>query len=206
MLTEKTKDFAPWRRQPASRRRFRRWSVTIPAVVQLGGRSDDCVIRDLSPGGAWIEASDLGGVAAGTPAVLELPAFGPVEAEVRHIRDGHLGLMFLHGTHEEEALALHLVTTEPRRRPHRQAVQVTAMLKTSGVETPCVVVNMARAGARVLLDGARHLSEDEEVALMIGGEHEIAAIVRHLDGSEVGLMFLQEFTQAATALGGNDPV
>lgn len=200
MLTSENNDFAPWRKQAASRRRYRRWSVAIQAVIHLAAQSRDCVVRDLSPGGGLVEVAGAAEIATGTSVVLELAGFGPVPAEVRHNRDGKLGLMFLQGEAEEEALALYLVTARPTRRPPREPVTATAVLRAGGTEMACVVANMSRAGARVLIDDTRHLAEGNEASLTVSGRDEIAARIRRLDDGEAGLMFLEEFTGALEAL------
>ncbi len=200
MLTSENKDFAPWRKQAASRRRYRRWSVAIRAVLRMAAQSRDCVVRDLSPGGGLVEVAGAAEIASGTSVVLELAGFGSIPAEVRHNRGGKLGLMFLHGPAEEEALALYLVTVRPSRRPPREPVTATAVLRAGRTESACVVANMSRAGARVLVDDSRHLVEGDEVSLTLSGRHDLAARIRRLDDGEVGLMFLEEFRGALEAL------
>jgi hypothetical protein len=200
MLKSESRNFTPWRKEATSRRRYRRWSVAIRAVLHLGGGQHECMVRDLSPGGGLVEVEGAAGFMPGSALILELTGFGRIEAEVRHNHDGALGLMFVHGDVEEEALALYLVTLRPERRPAREPVTATAILRAGGVETACVVADMSRGGARVLIDDVRRLVEGDEVMLSVSGQQEVAAVIRRLDAGEVGLMFLESFTGALESL------
>ena len=54
MGTVDTKDLASWREQGVSRRQYRRWGVEVSAIVRIGEQSFECVVYDLSPGGARV--------------------------------------------------------------------------------------------------------------------------------------------------------
>ena len=69
-----------------------------------------------------------------------------------------------------------------------------ASLRAGGVELPCMVEDISRIGARVVLEDTRHISSGQDVTLFLAGVGQIYATVQRLDEGEIGLMFLQELS------------
>ena len=90
-------------------RRFRRWKVDFDGTYGSGSESVTCEICDLSPGGARVKIAGAPENTVGTRIVLDIPDYGPVDAEVRHVEDGVLGLSFRHAGSDELELASHLL-------------------------------------------------------------------------------------------------
>lgn len=186
-------DPKPRQSDDQARRRFRRWSVNLPASVSVLQAPRSCSVFDLSPAGARVRLFDGEALARGTEVVLELDGFGSIPAEVRHTVDGYTGLMFLLDEASEVQLARHLVSMQAERRQHhRESARTEATLRPKSGDYPCVVENISRTGASVLVNDARHLMEGDDLVLRIAGFADIAAVVRRLDEGEVALMFHHE--------------
>ncbi len=100
---------------PEQMRRYPRFNYEQPAMLAVGGREVDCIVHDISAGGALIRVG--GDVAVGNAVTLVLPAIGRLAAEVRH-RDGDkAGLRFTIDPQHQLALVKQLsaVVTAERR-------------------------------------------------------------------------------------------
>ena len=181
--------FAP---DAALGRRHRRWFVDFETTVALDGRALSCTVLDLSPGGACVRLLEPGEMAAGAVLEFELPGYGPISAEVRYDASGELGLMFLHEEDGEVEVARYLVAIEQNRPSKHRDVQRDVVLRAGGVELTCILSEISRLGATVLVDETRHLSPDQEVTLDLPDVGRIPASVQRVEGREVGLAFLQQ--------------
>ncbi len=190
---EPVETLGPWRKEPLSRRKYRRWQVNLPAVLHVAGEPHNCWIHDLSPGGAQVAAETAGRLAPERDVVLYLGGYGSVDAQVRYSRDRRLGLAFLTEEEARVSLARHLVSLRPARRPARHEARIEATIRSTHAEMTCVVENLSRTGARIQLAEPRHLLLSEEVLLVLPGYGSIAATVRHLDGSRIGLFLTDGF-------------
>lgn len=184
----------PWQREEhQSRRRYRRWAVNLRASISVVLEPRACSVFDLSPAGARIRLLNGDTLAQGTEVLLELDGFGTVPAEIRHTVEGFTGLMFLLDEASEIRLARHLVGLQPDRRQHpRESSHATATLRPRSGDTPCIVENISRTGANILVNDTRHLMEGDDLSLRIAGFGDIAAIVRRVDDGEVALLFHRE--------------
>ncbi len=194
MASEADGEFQAFEGEGASRRRHRRWYVDFKTTIQIGDEICPCNVYDLSPGGACIEAEGVVELVAGSQFIFELPGYGAILSEVRYSGDGYQGVMFLHEDADEVALARYLVEVEQNRRPERHDVTLQASLRASGVELPCVVEDISRTGARVVIDDTRHISGGQDVTLFLAGVGQIYATVRRHGERELGLMFLAELS------------
>ncbi len=92
-----------------SERRFLRWDADFDGMLGSEAEFVACTICDLSPGGARVKVADTPEVTVGVRVVLELPDYGLIDAEVRHVKDEMLGLSFRHAEANEFELARHLL-------------------------------------------------------------------------------------------------
>jgi hypothetical protein len=73
-------------------RRYPRFNYERPATLTVAGREVDCIVHDISAGGALIRIG--GPLNVGATVILNMPVVGRLAAEVRH-RDGdRAGLRF----------------------------------------------------------------------------------------------------------------
>lgn len=85
---------------PDGRRRYRRLSISFPAVLLSDDQACACTVEDVSPGGACVRPGGRFPVTESDEIVLEIEAFGCLPAEVVHMTDGVIGLMFLYENDE----------------------------------------------------------------------------------------------------------
>ena len=189
MTLNGSKVFVPWRKQSTSRRRLRRWTVNVQAVIWIGDQAVECLVQDLSPGGARIQLSESKAIAVGTELRLDLESFSAIPAEVRYSADGTLGLMFLHDEEAEVALARFLVSIRPERRDPRQKSGARALLTPKKAQSACVLRDISRLGASITMNDVAHLAPEDEVILSIEGYGDIEATVRRVEDGSLGLMF-----------------
>lgn len=186
-------DFAPWQSVGSTRRNFRRWAVRLDGTFHTSGSSFSCKAQDLSPGGARIEVAGRTRVKIGASTSLELPGYGRIAAQVRHITGNSLGLMFTHDEEHAAALARFLISKPPPRPQARRRVEASGSLLVRDRRTPCAVQDIARFGAKVRVEDTNGFVEDQEVLLRIDGHGSLPAIVRRIDNGEIGLVLVEAF-------------
>lgn len=195
-MSEDTK----WREEDDSPREFRRWDVAFETVLDSGDRRLACTACDLSPNGVCVEVRGAETVAADGGLVFELPGYGPIPVEVRYEGGGYLGLMFLHGDDGAVAVARYLVAVEQSCRSGGAEAKVENSLAAGSAESPCVVEDLSKLGARVMLDDTRHIFAGQQVSLYLVGVGPVQAMVRRVEASEVDLVFLEEVPVAQAML------
>lgn len=178
-----------------ARRRHRRWFVDFRTTITVADTALPCAVYDLSPGGACVEPEDRLNLTFGDRIEFELPGFGPIPAEVRYNAQGYVGLMFLHDDEGEIEVARYLVAIEQNRRAKRHEARGDVTLRASGVSSVCIVEDLTRHGARVLIDDARHIAQDQDVTLELPRLGPIAATVQQVADREIGLAFLRELAE-----------
>lgn len=184
--------FAPWY-NPASRRRYRRWAVDVPAYVDVDGTPHYCLLFDISPQGARLRFADGTAPEVGTEVMFDLEGYGQIAAVVRHGGSGVVGIMFLHDEAAEVRLARWLLEVKPTRRQARHACRIDASVRFGKREFPCVVTDISRSGAAIEMEQVDLLAGSSEVELVLPGYAPIAASVRHIAGKTVGLMLIDGF-------------
>lgn len=189
MYVKAKNNLEAWRRQGQTRRRLRRWSVSMEATIWIDDTACACTVIDLSPAGARVQLKDVREVPIGSELELELEDFGAVPCEVRYSEAGALGLMFLHEDEGEVELARYLVARRPERQSPRRRVELEATLTPRKAQSACVIEDASRSGASVLVSDADSFREDDEVILSIDGYGDVAATVRRVSEGRIGLMF-----------------
>lgn len=188
-------DFRAFAANPASRRRHRRWFVDFKTSITVGDAEVGCTVIDLSPGGVCVEPEVPQNLDFGDQVEFQLPGFGAIAAEVHYYGEGYLGLMFLQDEEGEIEVARYLVAIEQKRRQESHDAKLDAKIRASGIESPCLVEDISRHGARILIDDPRHILQDQEVSLELPRLGAIPATVDRIEEREIGLTFLQELVE-----------
>ncbi len=191
--------YTPWEKASASRRRFRRWFVDMPTVLYIAGAPHDCTIRDLTPASAGIQLESAAEIAVGTEVALDLGGFGTIQALVRSSGQHHLGLEFVQENEQAVRLAAHLLNLPPERRPHRLKTNQKALLIVDGNAHSCLIEDITRIGACVVMDRSTAVKVGDEVILRQENYDDATASTRWVSGPRVGFMFLQIISAEAEA-------
>lgn len=91
---------------PEALRRYPRFKYEQPAVLIVGDGRIDCVVHDISAGGALVAIDRPLGV--GDTVTLALDSIGKLPAEVRHSDGGRAGLRFIIDPKQQLFLVKHL--------------------------------------------------------------------------------------------------
>jgi chromosome partitioning protein len=91
---------------PEALRRYPRFKYEQPAVLIVGDGTIDCVVHDISAGGALVAIDRPLGV--GETVTLALDSIGKLPAEVRHSDGGRAGLRFIIDPKQQLFLVKHL--------------------------------------------------------------------------------------------------
>jgi chromosome partitioning protein len=91
---------------PEALRRYPRFKYEQPAVLLVGDGQVDCVVHDISAGGALIALSRT--LKVGETVILALDSIGKLPAEIRHSDGGRAGLRFIIDPKQQLFLVKHL--------------------------------------------------------------------------------------------------
>jgi PilZ domain len=91
---------------PEALRRYPRFKYEQPAVLLIGDGQVDCVVHDISAGGALIAVSRT--LKVGETVILALDSIGKLPAEIRHSDGGRAGLRFIIDPKQQLFLVKHL--------------------------------------------------------------------------------------------------
>lgn len=91
---------------PEALRRYPRFKYEQPAVLLVGDGQVDCVVHDISAGGALIAVSRM--LKVGDTVILALDSIGKLPAEIRHCDGGRAGLRFIIDPKQQLFLVKHL--------------------------------------------------------------------------------------------------
>ena len=78
-------------------------------MLRVGEQSFECLVYDLSPGGARVELCEPRNLDTGTEVALQLAGLDQIASEVRHSQDRVLGLMFLHDSVQQVEIASYML-------------------------------------------------------------------------------------------------
>src|SRR5882724_857187 len=87
-------------------RRYPRFKYEQPAILMVGDGQVDCVVHDISAGGALIAVSRT--LKVGETVILALDSIGKLPAEIRHCDGGRAGLRFIIDPKQQLFLVKHL--------------------------------------------------------------------------------------------------
>src|SRR5262249_19319440 len=91
---------------PEALRRYPRFKYEQPAILIVGDGQVDCVVHDISAGGALIAVGRT--LKVGETVTLALESIGKLRAEVRHSEGGRAGLCFIVDPKQQLFLVKHL--------------------------------------------------------------------------------------------------
>jgi chromosome partitioning protein len=91
---------------PEALRRYPRFKYEQPAILILNDGQVDCVVHDISAGGALIAISKS--LKVGESVTLALDSIGKLPAEIRHCDSGRAGLRFIIDPKQQLFLVKHL--------------------------------------------------------------------------------------------------
>ena len=91
---------------PEALRRYPRFKYEQPAILMVGDGQVDCVVHDISAGGALIAVSRT--LKVGDTVILALDSIGKLPAEIRHSDGGRAGLRFIIDPKQQLFLVKHL--------------------------------------------------------------------------------------------------
>jgi hypothetical protein len=184
-------DLNPWLNPDYERRLFRRWSVEERATVKFSGCQDDCLVHNISPGGACVEFQDAGKLSAFDKISFQLVGQAPIVSEIRCANDNKVGIAFLQGAANEQKLARWLTDKESkRRRQERQDIVCSALLSVDGREISCVLQNVSQNGAKIKGEDFDDLQPGDKVALSFGSVGPIQGAIRYRLQNTVGINFV----------------
>ena len=83
--------------------------VEVGAMLRVGEQHFECLVYDLSPGGARVELRESQYPDIGSEVVLQLGGLDQIASEVRHSQGGVLGLMFLHDSDQHVQIASYML-------------------------------------------------------------------------------------------------
>ena len=91
---------------PEALRRYPRFKYEQPAILIVGDGQVDCVVHDISAGGALVAVSRS--LKVGEAVTLALDSIGKLPAEIRHCVGGRAGLRFIIDPKQQLFLVKHL--------------------------------------------------------------------------------------------------
>ena len=169
--------------QPDRRGSDRYLSLLRVGSIQVEGRRELCLIRNISAGGMMIRA--YSNIAIGTSLSVELKQGDPVRGTVKWIEDGLTGVTF--DAPIDVLLLLAPPGDGPRPRLPRIEVGCTAWVRQDGDVVRARVINVSQGGACV--EARSPLTVDADVVVTLPGLTPAAGVVKWSDGGVYGLGF-----------------
>lgn len=171
----------------AENRRAQRYTLMM-RVAKLVSPTGEflCILRDASNTGVRIQVFHA--IPDGKSLRLEMPNGARYEVEMVWERDSHAGLRFLN------PVEILQVVNDPGphgKRPVRLAVQLPALISSSGLSSPVVIRNLSQHGAGI--ECPTHLALAQKLRLESEALPELQATVRWRKNSDYGLSFDQTF-------------
>ena len=169
--------------QPDRRGSDRYLSLLRVGSIQVEGRRELCLIRNISAGGMMIRAySDI---AVETVISVELKQGDPVSGVVKWIEDGLTGVTF--DAPIDVLLLLAPPGNGPRPRLPRIEVECTAWVREDGDVIRTRVLNISQGG--VCVEARSALTVGADVVITLPGLTPAAGVVKWRDDGTYGLAF-----------------
>ena len=169
--------------QPDRRGSDRYLSLLRVGSIQVEGRRELCLIRNISAGGMMIRA--YSNIAVETPLSVELKQGDPVSGVVKWIEDGLTGVTF--DAPIDVLLLLAPPGDGPRPRLPRIEVDCTAWIREDGDVIRTRVVNVSQGG--VCVEAKAPLTVGADVVITLPGLTPAAGVVKWSDAGAYGLAF-----------------
>lgn len=184
-MRSSSKERDDWRLE--ERRKEARYTLILRVgVLQQGGRSSLCLVRNISPSGVQVKiyAQPI----ANAPVSIRVADEPAVHGRLVWIKDEIAGISF-----DEELDPVALLRVQQKLRPNRRramprvAVEASATLRSGGRTRRAVVCDISSVGARVRTRSA--LAPGDRATITLDNLPTINAFVRWSDGEESGLSF-----------------
>jgi hypothetical protein len=162
-------------------------SLLRVGALQIGGRRELCLIRNISAGGMMIRPYSP--IPTETHLSVELKHGDMVSGVVQWAENGLIGVAFDEAI---DVVALLSGTGEgPGPRMPRIELDCTALLRHGGNVHRVRVANISQGG--ICLNVSCYLEEDEDVVVSLEGLHAAAGVVKWVDGYYCGVGFNRVF-------------
>jgi len=172
---------APSRPERRSSERF--LSLLRVGAMEVDGRRELCLIRNISAGGMMIRAYSP--IAVGTPLSIELKQGDPVSGVVQWVEEGLTGVTFDHAI---DVLSLLAPPGDgPRPRLPRIEIECTAWVRQEAEVIRTNAVNISQGGIRV--ETGASLTVGGDVVVTLPGLTPAAGVVRWRDVDAYGVAF-----------------
>jgi hypothetical protein len=169
--------------QPDRRENERYLSLLRVGAIEVDGRRELCLIRNISAGGMMIRAySDI---SVGTALTIELKQGDPVAGTVKWVEDGLTGVTF--DAPIDVVLLLAPAGDGARPRLPRIEVDCTAWVREDGDVIRTRVVNISQGG--LCVESRSPLTVCADVVVTLPGLTPAAGVVRWSDASRYGIGF-----------------
>lgn len=181
--------FSPHVPEPPDRRLAERHiKILRVAALDIEGRRELCLIRNISAGG--LMAHVYSKVKVGEGAVTELKTGQPIAGRIVWVKDSNAGIAFDTPVDIEELLA----NPGPldngwRARSPRIEVDRMATLRIDGRASPARIRDVSQSGIKIETD--ERLKIDGDVVLSPEGFRAIAGVARWQQGRAAGISFNQ---------------
>lgn len=169
--------------QPDRRGSDRYLSLLRVGAIEVLGRRELCLIRNISAGGMMIRAYST--IEVGTSLTVELKQGDPVSGVVKWTEDGLTGVTF-----DEPIDVLLLLTAPgdgPRPRLPRIEVDCTAWVRQDGDVIRTRVLNISQGG--VCVEARSRLTVSADVVVTLPGLTPAAGVVKWSEDGTYGLGF-----------------
>ena len=169
--------------QPDRRGADRYLSLLRVGAIEVSGRRELCLIRNISAGGMMIRAYST--IEVGTSLTVELKQGDPVSGIVKWTEDGLTGVTF-----DEPIDVLLLLTAPgdgPRPRLPRIEVDCTAWVRQDGDVIRTRVLNISQGG--VCVEARSRLTVSADVVVTLPGLTPAAGVVKWSEDGTYGLGF-----------------
>ena len=181
--------FSPHVPAPPERRQGERHvKILRVAALDIEGRRELCLIRNISAGG--LMAHVYSHVKVGERVVAELKASQPLPGRIVWVKDSNAGIAFDSPVDIEGLLAAPgQLDNGWRARSPRIEVDRAAILRIEGRASPARICDVSQSGIKIETDEA--LKIDGDVVLSPEGFRPIAGVARWQNGRAAGISFNQ---------------
>lgn len=177
-------------RQPTSgsdRRAHQRPTMVLRVgLLEYGGRSSFCLVRNISPEGVQVKLFTT--VSEGTDVNLRVGDENFLSGRVVWMRHGLAGIMFKDSVDPNTLLRVRqLFAPKQRRASPRAPASGCAVLKTGGQDYSAKISDISHSGAKVIT--ARPIEPGPQAVLMLPNLPALQGFVRWTHGKDTGLIF-----------------
>lgn len=176
----------PLERGPDRRSNTRQKIVLRVGLLQAGGRTSFCIVKNISPAGVQVRL--YGTFHPGSEVALTVGDESPIRGRLKWVRAPLGGIEFDQTLAPGSLLRVTQKLSPSRRRSSpRAALAAQVVLTANGRSSWAELCDISTSGARIRTRSA--VRRDSNVLLGIRGMSPIRAFVRWCDDGELGLSF-----------------